>query len=99
MNGSPDGASYEPGRRESIETLISSVHAQQVPNLESLILFYQDSNGVSSTKRGKNGIAKIAQARENGDSAALSPANECTIAAPMASIEEEMSISQITAAS
>lgn len=29
----------------------------------------------------------------------FSPANECTIAAPMASIEEEMSISQITAAS
>ncbi|KAK6020399.1 hypothetical protein OSTOST_13947 [Ostertagia ostertagi] len=62
MNGPPDGMVYEPGRRESIETLISSVHAQQVPNLETLILFYQDSNGVKS---------KMAQVKENGASAAI----------------------------
>ncbi|PIO73388.1 PDZ/DHR/GLGF domain protein [Teladorsagia circumcincta] len=91
MNGPPDGLVYEPGRRESIETLISSVHAQQVPNLETLILFYQDSNGVKS---------KMPPIKENGASAAISQGDDRNVvAAPMASIEEEMTISQITAAS
>ncbi|PIO69142.1 PDZ/DHR/GLGF domain protein [Teladorsagia circumcincta] len=91
MNGPSDGLVYEPGRRESIETLISSVHAQQVPNLETLILFYQDSNGVKS---------KMPPIKENGASAAISQGDDRNVvAAPMASIEEEMTISQITAAS
>ncbi|KAK6054155.1 hypothetical protein COOONC_08341 [Cooperia oncophora] len=87
----PDTIVYDPGRRESIETLISSVHAQQVPNLETLILFYQDSNGVKSPK--------ITEVKENGASPAISQGDERSVVAPMASIEEEMTISQITAAS
>ncbi|KAK6022424.1 FERM central domain protein [Ostertagia ostertagi] len=65
--------------------------SEQVPNLETLILFYQDSNGVKS---------KMAQVKENGATAAISQGDDRNVvAAPMASIEEEMTISQITAAS
>ncbi|EPB74530.1 hypothetical protein ANCCEY_06387 [Ancylostoma ceylanicum] len=63
INGSPDHLMFHTGRRESIETLISSVHAQQVPNLESLILLYQESNGVNPGKVDKNGVAKMAQSK------------------------------------
>ncbi|WKY01746.1 hypothetical protein Q1695_015615 [Nippostrongylus brasiliensis] len=98
MNGSPDGMGYEPGRRESIETLITSVHAQQVPNLESLILLYQDANGGGAVKNDKNGVSKVNQSKDNGSSSIISSDRTPTVA-PMASIEEEMTISQITAAS
>ncbi|VDK59941.1 unnamed protein product [Cylicostephanus goldi] len=67
----------------------------QVPNLESLILLYQDSNGVNPTKIDKNGVATLTSSKvvDNDMTPCEKPA------APMASIEEEMTISQITAAS
>ncbi|VDM74082.1 unnamed protein product [Strongylus vulgaris] len=95
LNGSSDEMLFNGGRRESIETLISSVHAQQVPNLESLILLYHDSNGVNPTKIDKNGVAPLTPSKIADDD--LTPIEKP--AAPMASIEEEMTISQITAAS
>ncbi|CAJ0596682.1 unnamed protein product [Cylicocyclus nassatus] len=95
LDGSSDELLFNASRRESIETLISSVHAQQVPNLESLILMYQDSNGVNPAKIDKNGVATLAPSKvvDNDMTPCEKPA------APMASIEEEMTISQITAAS
>ncbi|KAL6726582.1 hypothetical protein Aduo_008542 [Ancylostoma duodenale] len=98
INGSPEHLMFHTGRRESIETLISSVHAQQVPNLESLILLYQESNGVNPGKVEKNGVAKMAQPKSTEGDGDMTPPIERT-SAPMASIEEEMTISQITAAS
>ncbi|KAJ1358028.1 hypothetical protein KIN20_016330 [Parelaphostrongylus tenuis] len=100
LDRSQENIGYDSNRRESIETLISSVHAQHVPNLESLILFYQDTNGVSSTKNDQGETTKVADTNEceNVANEILSPMSKTTVA-PMASIEEEMSISQITAAS
>nr|CDJ85755.1 WW Rsp5 WWP and PDZ and FERM central domain containing protein [Haemonchus contortus] len=104
MNGTnsrpSDGSVFDSGRRESIETLMSNVNSQQPPNLETLILFYQDSNGVKNDKNGSAKITQVAQVvKENGASATISQGVDRNIVAPMASIEEEMSISQITAAS
>ncbi|VDL75575.1 unnamed protein product [Nippostrongylus brasiliensis] len=62
-----------------------------VPNLESLILLYQDANGGGAVKNDKNGVSKV-QSKDNGS-------DRTPTVAPMASIEEEMTISQITAAS